>query len=139
MKTGRIRTLSVRLVASACLLLLFSALALAQVGELAGTVRDANGTLQPGVTVELTGRSLIERVRTTTTDREGKYRFIEVPIGIFTVAFRAQGFSTLLHTNVYLSNSPAPVNARLAPGDSSHVVVVKHDLTIHINGRTYQQ
>ena len=42
--------------------------AFAQVGGIAGVVRDASGAVIPGVTVEVTSPALIEKVRSTVTD-----------------------------------------------------------------------
>ena len=61
-------------------LLLFAAvlslpsIAVAQVGSIAGVVRDGSGAVMPGVTVEVTGPALIEKVRTTVTDDGGRYQ-----------------------------------------------------------------
>jgi carboxypeptidase family protein len=130
------RALSASVVASA-VVLLFPTLVFAQVGALEGIVRDGNGSPQAGVAVEIAGPSLIEKVRKTTTDRDGKYKFSEVPIGMFTVEFRSRGFSTLLHTNIFLNTSrTASVDAHLTAGDMAEVVVVKHEEpTILINGK----
>ena len=49
-------------------LAMLPAVAAAQEGQIAGTVRDASGGVMPGVTVEATSPALIEKVRTTTTD-----------------------------------------------------------------------
>jgi hypothetical protein len=45
--------------------------ALAQEGQIAGTVRDTSGAVMPGVTVEVTSPALIEKVRSATTDGSG--------------------------------------------------------------------
>jgi hypothetical protein len=50
-------------------LLLLPAAAFAQQGQIAGTVRDATGSVLPGVLVEATSPALIEKVRSTTTMR----------------------------------------------------------------------
>lgn len=125
--------------ASAVVLFLFSARVLAQVGAVEGTVRDDNGKPHPGVAVEIAGPSLIEGVWRTTTDGEGRYKFTTAPVGAFTIAFRSRGFSTLLHTNIYLtSNYTAPVDAQLTPGDMSEVVVVKHEgPRTYVSGQRY--
>jgi hypothetical protein len=138
MKTGRRRTLSARVGLSAIVLFLFSALGLAQAGQLEGTVRDNNGNPQPGVVVEIAGQFLLGRSRTTTTDREGKYTFSQLPTGMFTMAFRSQGFLWLLLTNVSLDNRPTPLDAQLTPGDMSDVVAVKYEGTTLITGKPRQ-
>jgi hypothetical protein len=47
----------------AAFLILLPVSALAQQGQIAGTVRDAQGALMPGVLVEVTSPALIEKVR----------------------------------------------------------------------------
>ena len=51
--------------------MLLPASALAQQGQIAGTVRDAQGGVMPGVLVEVTSPALIEKVRSATTDAAG--------------------------------------------------------------------
>ena len=130
MRTGGRRTLSAIVGPLATVLCLFPGLVFAQVGGLAGTVLDDNGKPQPNVAVEIDGRSLPQMVRRTTTDREGRYRFAEVPTGTFVVAFWSRGFSWLLHPNVDVGNRTTSLDARLAPGDMSDIAVV-------INGKRY--
>ena len=45
-----------------------------QASGIAGLVRDTSGAVLPGVTVEAASPVLIEKVRTVTTDSEGRYR-----------------------------------------------------------------
>ena len=52
----------------AAFLALLPASALAQQGNIAGTVRDPQGSVIPGVLVEVTSPALIEKVRSTTSD-----------------------------------------------------------------------
>ena len=56
------------ILAVATFLVLLPAVSSAQVGQVAGTVRDTSGAVMPGVTVEVTSPALIEKVRSTTTD-----------------------------------------------------------------------
>jgi hypothetical protein len=105
--------------------LLFPAAALAQVGNIAGTVRDASGGVLPGVTVEVSSPQLIEGVRSTVADENGRYRIVSLPAGVYKVAFKLDGFSTLERTNVEVSSdATVPVNAAMAIGNVSEVVEV---------------
>src|SRR5690348_14149938 len=72
--------------------ILLPAIALAQDGQIAGTVRDSSAGVIPGVTVEATSPALIEKVRTTTTDTNGQYRLTNLPVGTYTVTFTLGGF-----------------------------------------------
>ena len=58
----------------AAFLILVPVSALAQQGQIAGTVRDAQGALMPGVLGEVTSPALIEKVRSATTDETGRYQ-----------------------------------------------------------------
>ncbi len=59
-------------------------------GELRGTVRDQTGAVVAGASVVLYASD--GRLRTTTTDGEGKYRFEQVPAGRYTIQVRRPGF-----------------------------------------------
>ena len=41
----------------------------------------------PGVTVEVTSPQLIEKVRSTITDENGRYQIASLPVGIYKVTF----------------------------------------------------
>ena len=75
------------LFAFAAALVLLPAIAHAQEGQIAGTVRDASGAVIPGVTVEVTSPALIERIRSATTDPSGQYRINNLPVGVYQVTF----------------------------------------------------
>ena len=74
----------------AAFLMLLPASALAQQGQIAGTVRDAQGALMPGVLVEVTSPALIEKVRSATTDETGQYRITNLPVGTYSVTLHAR-------------------------------------------------
>src|SRR5439155_18974108 len=97
---------------AAGILLLPSAL-LAQ-GSITGVVKDTSGAVLPGVTVEASSPSLIERVRTATTDGNGLYRIVDLRGGTYAVTFTLTGFSTVKHEGVQLAGEfAATVNAEL--------------------------
>ena len=75
---------------AACLLMIPTT-ALAQEGTIAGTIRDEQGAVLPGVTVEATSPALI-RVRTTISDDLGQYRITNLPVGTYKVTFTLSGF-----------------------------------------------
>jgi hypothetical protein len=60
-------------------------------GRIAGTVTDPSGAIVPGATVIVknTGTGII---RQTTTDKQGYYQVLELPIGRYSVAAEATGF-----------------------------------------------
>jgi hypothetical protein len=87
------RTKLVTLLAAAVFLI--PAASIAQIGQtavLTGTVADASGAVLPGVTVTVTGESLIGGSRTSVTDENGVYRFPAIPPGTYTVSAELSGF-----------------------------------------------
>src|SRR5690349_11439919 len=68
-----------------------------------GVARDASGGVLPGVSVEASSPVLIEKVRTVTTDTEGRYNIVDVPPGRYAVTFTLPGFSTIKNENVDLT------------------------------------
>jgi len=79
-----------------------SALAQEQRGSLEGTVKDAQGAVLPGATVEARSAALIG-VRTETTDANGHYRFPALPPGTYQVTASLGGFQTTKSEIVQLS------------------------------------
>ena len=73
-----------------------------QTGNIIGTVSDANGGVLPGVTVEVSGPSLI-RSETAVTDEWGGYRFRALPIGVCRVTFALTGFGTTVRDGISVS------------------------------------
>ena len=72
---------------------------------LTGTVRDAQGGVLPGVTVEVSSPVLIEKVRTATTDGRGLWRVVDLPPGAYTIVATLPGFTTSRREAVQLSGS----------------------------------
>jgi hypothetical protein len=66
-----------------------------QTGTLAGTVRDAQGAVLPGVTVTVAGPALIGGTRTAVTGPTGSYSVSTLPPGIYTVTYELAGFTTV--------------------------------------------
>jgi len=86
------------------LLCLLPATAWAQ-ATIAGAVTDNTGGVIPGVTVEAASAALIEKVRTATTDGNGRYRIENLRPGEYTVTFTLSGFSTLKREKLNVSGS----------------------------------
>jgi hypothetical protein len=109
----------------AAFLILLPVSARAQQGNIAGTVRDAQGAVMPGVTVEVTSPALIEKVRSAATDEAGQYRITNLPVGTYAVSFTLEGFTKQQRDNVVLTTGfTAPVNATMAVGQRSELVTV---------------
>jgi hypothetical protein len=104
---------------------LLPAAAFAQEGQIAGTVRDAQGGVMPGVLVEVSSPQLIQKVRSTTTDTNGQYRLTNLPVGTYDVTFTLEGFTKQQQKNVVLSSGfTAPVNAVMTVGQLTDTLVV---------------
>ena len=70
---------------------------------IAGTVRDASGAVLPGVSVEASSTTLIEKARTAVTDGTGQYRLINLPPGSYTLTMTLQGFTTVRREGLELT------------------------------------
>jgi hypothetical protein len=92
---------------------------------LAGLVKDASGAVLPGVTVEASSSSLIEKSRTAVTDGSGQYRIPELTPGTYTVTFTLVGFSTIKRENIDLTGSGVTtISADMRVGALSETVTV---------------
>jgi hypothetical protein len=126
-----------------CLVLLFLTAATTAHAQamLAGVVRDASGGVVPGVTVEASSPSLIEKVRTTVTDGSGQFRIIDLRGGLYTVTFTLTGFSTVRRENVQLTGeATVSVNAEMRVGELTETITVSGEApTVDIQTTTRQQ
>src|SRR5262245_2034704 len=99
--------------------------ALAQTSEIAGVVKDASGSVLPGVTVEAASPALIEKSRSVVTDGEGAYRIISLRPGTYTVTFTLPGFTKVIREGIELtSNFTASVNADMKVGAVEETITV---------------
>src|SRR6266705_2954517 len=119
------RTVSVKCVLAALgALMLFPSAAQAQ-SSIAGVVKDSSGALMPGVAVEAASPALIEKVRTTVSDEQGRYRIVDLRPGLYTVTFALPGFSELRRESIELTSGfTATVNAELKVGGVGESVTV---------------
>jgi hypothetical protein len=93
--------------------------------EIAGVVKDASGSVLPGVTVEASSPALIEKSRAVVTDGEGNYRIISLRPGTYRVAFTLPGFTTVIREGIELtSNFTASVNAEMKVGAVEETITV---------------
>ena len=114
-----------RLLGAICLLGLWVQTAYAQDTVIAGVVRDATGAVLPGVTVEASSPSLIEKSRTATTDAQGQYKIVRLVAGTYTVTFSLTGFSTVQREGIVLQTDvTTPVNAELRVGAVEETITV---------------
>src|SRR5688500_11665681 len=93
--------------------------------EIAGAVKDASGSVLPGVTVEAASPALIEKSRTVVTDGDGNYRIISLRPGVYSVTFTLPGFSTVVRQGIELtSNFAATVDANMKVGGIEETITV---------------
>ena len=93
-------------------------------GSIAGVVRDATGGILPGVTVEASSPSLIEKVRTAVTDSQGHTGLWICDLDRIST-FTLPGFSVVSRDGVELTTGfTAAVNAELRVGSIEETVEV---------------
>jgi hypothetical protein len=97
----------------------------AQVGQVAGEVKDAQGGVLPGVTLTLESQDR-GFVRTAVTDEQGRFRFSQVPLGRYTVQASLTGFQPrTIQNNLVEAERETMVNVTLAVGGVAETVVVE--------------
>ncbi len=96
--------------------------------SLNGTVLDLQGAKVPNATVEATEQQTGEHF-TTTTNQDGVYSFLSLPIGKYEVDAEASGFSKSVETDVMLSGGAVvDVDFRLKVGSVTTSVTVEAPL-----------
>jgi len=79
----------------------------------------------PGVTVEAASPVLIEKVRSATTDEQGRFTIVDLRPGVYTISFTLEGFNTYRQEALELpSNFTATVNAEMRVGALEESVTV---------------
>ena len=91
---------------------------------LAGAVTDNTGAVLPGVTVEAASPVLIEKVRTATTDGNGRYRIENLRPGEYTLTFTLSGFAIVKREKQTLSGTGVvTADVELRPGVEETITV----------------
>lgn len=92
---------------------------------IAGTVTDSTGGTLPGVTVEVKSPALIEQMRSTVTDSNGQYRFVDLRPGAYSLSFTLPGFSTIVRDRVeLLGSATANIDAQMRVGALEETITV---------------
>src|SRR6185295_18319199 len=90
-----------------------SAWAQSQTGEIFGKVTDTSGAVLPGVSVTLTGPSLLQP-QSATTSETGSFQFPRLNVGTYTVKFELPGFKTVIKQDIEVTvNFSANVSTQL--------------------------
>src|SRR5688572_6716641 len=109
--------------------------------SLTGTVKDTSGAVLPGVTVEAASDVLIEKVRTTVTDGNGRFQIVELRPGAYVVTFGLAGFNTVRRSGVTLAGSAAvSLDAELRVGTLEETITVTSESPlVDVRNTTRQQ
>ena len=100
------RAQCIRVSAAAFVIFVMTGLpAMAQVttGSIAGTVKDAQGGVVPGVTVTLKSETKGTTLTPVVTDASGNFSFPVTPVDTYTVEFSMESFKTVQQSNVAVS------------------------------------
>ena len=111
--------------------LLATSPALAQsTATLQGTVTDSKGAVVPNATI-ITRNKSTSSERTTQTDTAGNYLVAALPVGVYSVEVRVEGFKTQVADQVTLEVAKTAVqNFQLDVGAISEQVLVSSDVPI---------
>ena len=101
-----------------------------QTGEIFGRVTDRTGAVLPGANVTISGDALLQP-QTTVSASSGSYRFPNLPIGVYSVAFELSGFKRMVRTDVRIqAGFNAEVNGRLELSTVEETVTVTGETPI---------
>jgi hypothetical protein len=118
---------------------LLPSIAFAQ-ASITGTVKDTSGAVLPGVTVEAASPVLIEKVRESVTDANGRFQIVDLRPGTYTVTFSLAGFNSVKRDGVSLSGSSAiNVDAELRVGSLEETITVTGEAPVVDVTSTTQQ
>ncbi len=94
-------------------------------GSLIGTVTDETGAVLPGVTVTMSGETLIGGPQVEVTGVSGQYRFERLPPGVYNVRFELVGFKSIERLDIHVSATfTATVNVKMQVGQMEERITV---------------
>jgi hypothetical protein len=104
-------------------------------GRITGTVSDPSGAVIPGA--QLTVTNTASQVnRKTTTDHDGYYQVLSLPIGTYTVTAEHNGFRTVvIDQNRLAINQALRVDIRLQVGATNQTIEVGAETATRGNGQ----
>lgn len=95
-------------------------------GNIVGTVTDSSGAAIPNATVKVINTATGLVVRTLTTNAEGGYSALSIPIGMYSVEAEATGFSKGIVTKIEVNvNDRLSINPVLKAGGVGEVMTVE--------------
>jgi carboxypeptidase family protein/TonB-dependent receptor-like protein len=123
------RKITVLIMLVAALLATSSALA-QSTATVQGTVTDSKGAVLPNATVVVRNRNTSAE-RTAQTDSEGNYQVAALPVGVYQIEVRVQGFKTQVADSVTLEVAKTAVqNFQMEVGALSEQVLVSSDVPV---------
>ncbi len=120
------------------IVLVFSAVALAQSGSITGTVADSTGAVVPGA--DVIARNVgSNTVRSTISNNDGVYSLTDLAVGTYEINVTRQSFKTFHATAVELTVAQTlTINVKLEAGAISEEVQVRGDQVPDIDLETSQ-
>jgi hypothetical protein len=108
--------------------------------SIAGVVRDSSGGVLPGVTIEAASPVLIEKVRSSVSDGNGRYQIIDLRPGVYTVTFSLTGFNAVRRDGVELAGAgTTTVDVELRVGALEETITVTGEApTVDVQTATRQ-
>jgi hypothetical protein len=107
--------------------LIFAPSAQAQqtLGGITGTVMESTGSVLPGTVVTIVGDETT-LTRTQTSNGNGSYDFVNLPIGNYTLTFTHEGFQTQRVPSILVqANRTATVNTNMQVGQVATTITVQ--------------
>ena len=102
-----------------------------QTGALSGVVRDNQGGVLPGVTVNVSGQALGGAARSTVSTDQGLYSLSGLLPGSYTVAFELTGFSTQTRDGVAIQvNRTTRLDIELGVGGLQETITVSGETPV---------
>jgi hypothetical protein len=94
-------------------------------GKLTGTVAGEDRAVIPGATVEISSPALMPGTRSTTTNENGTFQFLNLPVGRYTVTTSISGFKTVVRENIdVLGDATVTLDVILPVGEIKETVTV---------------
>jgi len=101
------------------------AFAQTQTGTIIGKVSDKAGESLPGVSLSISGPSLIQRAMTAISNEKGAYRFFSIPPGTYVLTAELTGFQKVQNTGLrVLVGETVTVNFAMTEGAIEQLVTV---------------